>query len=268
MFMKSRLLVATCGCLILLAHFDTSQAATWGAEVSIYTLSPCPSYCGGPGGVYDFSSDGGEFTPSAFTSLSNTDGNGQAGADLSGPTSLPVLRAGVFSGPDSYADSSAVGMLGYTFTGSSATTLSLDIMLDGEVGGTTNPSDAWARSDVAVILGGVNYFASDKIDLDTLWQLTPALSELGSSNLTLDLGAGPQTKTDSINFTLNPGDKFFVWAGLEAAGMQNGFGDVSNTLSMSFSADTDISTVPLPAAVYLFGSGLLGLIGVMRRKAT
>ena len=30
---------------------------------------------------------------------------------------------------------------------------------------------------------------------------------------------------------------------------------------------TEISAVPLPAAVWLFGSGLLGLIGVARRKA-
>jgi len=29
---------------------------------------------------------------------------------------------------------------------------------------------------------------------------------------------------------------------------------------------TNISSVPVPAAVWLFGSGLLGLIGVARRK--
>lgn len=174
--MKLRLLAATCGCLFLSAHFNISQAATWGAEVRINTLSPCPSYCGGPGAVSDFSSDGGEFSLSAFTSLSNTDGNGQASADLSGPTSLPVLRAGVFSGLDSLAESNAVGMLGYTYTGPSATTLSLDILLDGEVGGTMNPSDAWGRSDVAIILGSVNDFVPDKIGFAELWLLAPALS--------------------------------------------------------------------------------------------
>lgn len=264
--MKSRLLLALCGYFVLSGHFNTLQAATWGTQVGISTLSPCPSYCGGPGAVSDFSSDGGEFSDSAFTSLSNTDGNGQGRADLSGPTLLPVLGAEVFSGPDSRAESYAVGMRGYTYTGSSAMTLSLDIMLDGEVGGTMNPSDAWARSDVTVILGGVDEFVPDSIGFEMLWLLTPTLSELGTSNLTLDLGAGPQTKTDSIGFTLNPGDEFFVWAGLEAAGMRNGFGDVSNTLSMSFSDDTGINAVPIPAAVLLFGSGLLGLIGVARRK--
>lgn len=83
----------------------------------------------------------------------------------------------------------------------------------------------------------------------------------------MDLGAGPQTKADSIDFTLNPGDEFFVWAGLEAGGMHNGFGDVSNTLSMSFSDDTGIYAAPVPAAVYLFGSGLLSIIGLAKRKS-
>ena len=32
------------------------------------------------------------------------------------------------------------------------------------------------------------------------------------------------------------------------------------------SGDVDISAVPVPAAVWLFGSGLVGLIGVARRK--
>jgi hypothetical protein len=30
--------------------------------------------------------------------------------------------------------------------------------------------------------------------------------------------------------------------------------------------DGDVSSVPVPAAVWLFGSGLLGLIGIARRK--
>ena len=30
----------------------------------------------------------------------------------------------------------------------------------------------------------------------------------------------------------------------------------------------DVATVPVPAAVWLFGSGLLGLVGVARRKAS
>jgi len=266
---KSRLLGAFSACLIVLGLFNTAQAATWGAEVGVGTISPCPSFCGGPGGSSSSSSDGGEFSTSAFTSLSNTDGNGQASADLSGPTFLPVLGAEGFSGANSRTDSSAVGMGRYTYTGATATTISLDIALDGERGGTTNPSDAWVDSDVAVILGDVNDFVTHyPTFIFEVVPLTPGLSILGQSNLSLDLNAGPQTKTDGISFTLNPGDEFFVWAGIDAGGIRNGFGDAFNTLSMSFSDDTGISStmVPIPAAVWLFGSGLLGLVGIARRK--
>ncbi|MDB4517021.1 VPLPA-CTERM sorting domain-containing protein [Crocinitomicaceae bacterium] len=266
---KSRLLGAMCAGLIVSGVFNTVQAATWGAEVGISTISPCPSYCGGVGGIFGSSSDGGEFSASAFTSLSNADGTGQTSANLSGSSLLPVLGAEGFSGSNSRIDSWAVGMLGYTYMGATSTTISLDIALDGERGGTTNPFDAWVNSNVAVILGDVNdFFTHYETFIFEVVPGTPGLSELGTSNLSLDLNVGLQTKTGSIGFTLNPGDEFFVWAGLNAGGIRDGFGDAFNTLSMSYSDDTGISpsVVPVPAAFWLFGSGLLGLIGIARRK--
>ena len=266
---KSRLLGAVCAGLIVLGLFNTAYASTWGAEADIGMITPCPSFCGGSGGQSDFSSDGGEFSSTAFTSLSNFGGTGQASADLSGPTLLPVLGAEGFSGSNSRTGSSAVGMLGYTYMGASATSISLDIALEGERGGTTNPSDAWVRSNVAIILGDVNDFVTDYATF--IFEVvpgTPGLSVLGESRLSLDLGAGPQTKMGSIGFTLNPGDEFFVWAGIEAGGTRDGFGDAFNTLSMTYSDDTGISpsVVPVPSAMWLFGSGLLGMIGIARRR--
>jgi hypothetical protein len=267
--MKSRLLGAICAGLIVLGLFNTAYASTWGAEAGISMITPCPSFCGGSGGQSDFSFDGGEFSSTAFTSLSNFGGTGQASADLSGPTLLPVLGAEGFSGSNSRTGSSAVGMLGYTYTGAAATSIFLDIALEGERGGTTNPSDAWVRSNVAVILGDVNDFVTHyPTFIFEVVPGTPGLSVLAESNLSLDLGVGPQTKTDSIGFTLNPGDEFFVWAGIEAGGIRDGFGDAFNTLSMSYSDDTGISpsVVPVPAAFWLFGSGLVGLVGIARRN--
>jgi len=270
MFKRSHLLGAACASLIVSGFLTSAHAATWGAEVGISMITPCPSFCGGIEGSSDFSFDGGEFSTSAFTSLSNFGGTGQGSASLSGPTILPVLGAEGFSGSNSRTDTNAVGMLGYTYSGATATTISLDIVLDGERGGTTNPSDAWVESDVAIILGDVNDFVTHyPTFIFEVVPLTPGLSVLAESNMSLDLNAGPQTKNDSIGFTLNPGDEFFVWAGLRAGGIRNGFGDAFNTLSMSFSDDAGISTsvVPVPAAVWLFGSGLIGLIGIARRKA-
>lgn len=266
---KTYLAGATCA-LIVTGLFNTAQAATWGADVGVSTISPCPSYCGGPGGKFDSSFAGGEFSSTAYTSLSNADGNGQVTASLSGPDLLPVLGAEGFSGPDSRADANAVGMLGYSYTGATATTISLDIVLEGDRGGTVDPFDAWVNSNVAVVLGDVNDFVTDYATF--IYEVvpgTPGLSVLGESNLGLDLNAGPQVLTGSISFTLNPGDEFFVWAGLNAGGIRDGYGDAFTTLSMAFSDNTGItpSIVPVPAAVWLFGSGLLGLVGVARKKA-
>ena len=242
-----------------------SQAAVWGTETAISTLSPCPSFCGGPGSVFDFTIDGGEFVGSATSQLNNADGNGQARASLSGPDALPILGAEGFSGPDSRASSAAVGMTGYTYTGAQATAMSLNIILDGERGGTNVPGDAYVTSDVAVILGDVNDFVTHFATF--IFEVVPGnpgLSILGTSSLSLDLNVGPQTKTDSIDFTLDPGDEFFVWAGLNAGGIRNGFGDAFDTLSLSFSDPVGIvPNVPVPAAVWLFGS-VLALIGVRR----
>jgi hypothetical protein len=41
--------------------------------------------------------------------------------------------------------------------------------------------------------------------------------------------------------------------------------EASPTIHM-FSVDATVSSVPVPAAAWLFGSGLLGLLGVSRRK--
>lgn len=40
-----------------------------------------------------------------------------------------------------------------------------------------------------------------------------------------------------------------------------------NSESVSSTFDVNVSTVPIPAAVWLFGFGLIGLIGLARRKA-
>ena len=41
----------------------------------------------------------------------------------------------------------------------------------------------------------------------------------------------------------------------------------SSTTSYSMTVASAVATVPVPAAVWLFGSGLLGLVGIARRKA-
>jgi len=56
-------------------------------------------------------------------------------------------------------------------------------------------------------------------------------------------------------------------------GLQNDFIDIDSIIEIQFSSTSssylvrdNISAVPVPAAAWLFGSGLIGLIGVARRK--
>jgi hypothetical protein len=44
--------------------------------------------------------------------------------------------------------------------------------------------------------------------------------------------------------------------------------DLGQTGSHAFIANLDVAAVPVPAAVYLFGSGLVGLVGLARRRMT
>lgn len=77
---------------------------------------------------------------------------------------------------------------------------------------------------------------------------------------------------DPILITLQGGSENYHWYLFEGiTGTVNGAFDASvlegnNTLS-SLSAYTTATVVPVPATVWLFGSGLLGLVGVARRRS-
>ena len=70
----------------------------------------------------------------------------------------------------------------------------------------------------------------------------------------------------------------YYWSNLEAVfapaayvfnpgtGDQSNFGKTSNTVNVWAVHSGNIGAVPVPAAVWLFSSGLLGLVGIARRK--
>jgi hypothetical protein len=75
-------------------------------------------------------------------------------------------------------------------------------------------------------------------------------------------GAGQNIATytfDGNNFTLD-----YSWNAIDHNG-GNPFGPLGVTEYNLHLAGT-VSAIPVPAAVWLFGSGLLGMIGIARRK--
>jgi hypothetical protein len=70
-------------------------------------------------------------------------------------------------------------------------------------------------------------------------------------------------------FSIAPGEFIGVY-GILRANAVDGSSDGFNTLSMAFDgisqANLQAASIPVPAAARLFGSGLLGLISIARRK--
>lgn len=239
--------------------------AATGAQVDITALTPCPSYCGGPGGQSDSSTDGGVGDMSAATSLSAFGGTGAGTANLSDLSYLPTLGAEAYSGSDSRMQTDATGSNSYVYDGPVPTTITLDVALDGEVGDIGGDFDESVVSYVVVVKGMLESWTTSS---GTILELTPPEDIIDLSVLSLDKVTGEQTLNDSLVVSLNPGDQFYVWAGLTTHGIRGGFGDALNTLTMSFSDSTGLTpeVVPIPAAAWLFGSAIVGLLGIARRR--
>jgi len=75
----------------------------------------------------------------------------------------------------------------------------------------------------------------------------------GEANLAA-LGTGGSVD-QYLYFYNNPTNRSLTYTGVAIASLD------------TFAAKSDVSAVPIPAAVYLFGSGLLGLIGIRRRMS-
>jgi|SRR3989344_2847638 len=81
-----------------------------------------------------------------------------------------------------------------------------------------------------------------------------------TGNVTLDNGSGLATITCSTSSCSATSSWTLDYSAVVPVGDPSGFGGTPYTLHLSYTA------VPVPAAVWLFGSGLLGLVGIARRK--
>ncbi len=74
------------------------------------------------------------------------------------------------------------------------------------------------------------------------------------------LGQGTATNIENATGSINSGGPFDLMSVTVAFGLTDQTG-------VGFSGFVEQTVVPVPAAVWLFGSGLIGLFGIARRKA-
>ncbi|MDH5396415.1 MAG: VPLPA-CTERM sorting domain-containing protein [Gammaproteobacteria bacterium] len=269
--------------LSLPAISQASHVTGYGAYTSTSTANKCTSLTCETGydsitgitGDFQYDSDGAQYRSTASSS-ETTYANAQASSALSGASYLPTLRVQTTANTGSGAWASAFGVQAYTYTGLDSSIFTLDYNLHGSVGSNLTGAigSSYLRGDIAILVGSEAHLDWYP-DISTLYyEVGYGFDQAGMDSLFINNGVDVNT-SGSLSFGLNPGDIFYVIAALGAKSL-DGYADSWNTFSMNFLDDTDlvaatapaVSAVPVPAAAWLFGSALLGFIGVNRRKKT
>lgn len=265
---------ASIGLAFIVLLFSNLATAAPFATTDVSTISPCPTFCGGTGGAFDFDIDGGEGQTSSYSSLSNVDGNGQAQTIFIGDSLLPELKADAFSNAQSSGvrssrvGSQATGMQSYIYSGGTSS-VSMSAAFDGLVSG-----DALIRGSLVVARASNGADVPLSTDFGTLvfeiLALDPDLETLGTDQSTLTADGSDLL---NIDFMVNDGDSIFIWAALFARGTRGGMADAFSTMTLAFNDPSGfkpqlgaVNPVPVPAAIWLFGTALIGFIGISRRR--
>jgi hypothetical protein len=158
-----------------------------------------------------------------------------------------------------FADNASAAMVTYNFEGCNISDTSCTPSTLGTLMFNAPPASATAgwsigTGDESEILG-FTWDGIGSIDLSTT-----AIAGIIISNSGAELDAGSfNTATNppkwSLTFGTAPGIDTVIYTPLPNCG------------SCVYEGDWVVAPVPIPSAVWLFGSGLLGLIGIARKKA-
>ncbi len=222
----------------------------------------------------DFAEGGAENGGVGFSSASVSSAVYAADTTLSGSSYTPVLRAeSVSVSPENSDDFTTARAESYqTFFSSITQTITLNLNFHGVVSDDISTS-SYVLADVK-IRGGATHMVSDTYCSNGDYAFANNVvgfgaylcgNNLGTSNLFIP--DGDVTLTDTITFDIGAGESFSVY-GILRANSFGGSADAFHTLQMNFDDDTYLtaasSVVPLPAAFWLFGSGLFALLGLGR----
>lgn len=225
----------------------------------------------GSGTGTQFAFDGGLNVASSSQTLSSGSNNAlaEASSDLSVTGFVPTLRARATAAPTS-AQAVAWGVQGYTNVGADPLSTTLFLNLTADI---TGSNDVKAR---LYLFEEANFdFSTDPgtILFESSSQLWPGFDSFANNagptgfDVLFNNHTGPVNEQRSFDFTVQPGDSFYVWSRLVATADNTGVADAFGTLTASFSNIQGLepaAVVPEPSAFILLATALLALL--RRRK--
>lgn len=228
----------------------------YGIQASASTVSSCPSFCTGD---FQFANDGGEFILTA-NAAESTHGTARSSGFYDGTeTFLPVLRGFSSANAGTGASSSVFGAQRYTYNGDSTQTIVLNFELDAIITQGTGSPDSTASAQVIAYRDGGQFIT----EFGTL-RFESGITEIDFDSAFLNATGAA---VGQLEFEVEPGDVFWIAAGLSTNAERGGISDAENTFTASFVDATGLtaSAVPEPASAALITLGSLALL--RRRRA-
>lgn len=227
----------------------------------------------GSGNNTQFAFDGGLNDPSSSQTLSlgANSALAEASSDLSVSGFVPTLRARATASP-SRAQAVAWGVQGYTNVSAAPVSTTLFLNLSADI---TGANDLEARM---YLFEEANFdFSTDPgtILFESSSQLWPGFDAFANNpgptgfDVLISNHTGPVNEQRSFDFTVQPGDTFYVWSRLVATADNPGVSDAFSTMTASFSNTAGLApaaVVPEPTSLSLLAPGVLALL--RRRRSS
>ena len=253
--------------IISLVLFALAAAPAGPAHAQLNAWRTQVQVSNGSGNSTQIQSEGGLNDPYSFLELARgSSALSRAESSLSPSGFTPTLRTRAVASP-TRAQAVAWGVQGYTNTSGQPLSTALQMNLDAQV---TGSNDLDAR--MYLFQDGNFTFSTDPgtILFETSSQLWPGFEAFannpGPTGFDVLFGnhTGPINETRQFDFTVDPGDSFYVWSMLLATADNPGTVDAFGTLTASFTNTdglTPAAVVPDPSTLPLAAPLLLAALG-------